>query len=121
MTTRHPRARPPVRVTINNHNYRSTVAVYGGRYFRRSTSPIGRRLASPPETWSRWSSERMTRLAQLTCPMTWPRLSRGPGGAGRVPDLSLVLTPTWTRRAHRQAKRPETRQRRIERTLDRLR
>jgi hypothetical protein len=27
------RARPPVRVTIGGHTYRSTVAVYGGRYF----------------------------------------------------------------------------------------
>ena len=27
------RARPPVRVTIKSHTYRSTVAVYGGRYF----------------------------------------------------------------------------------------
>ena len=26
-------ARPPVRVTINDHTYRSTVAVYGGRYY----------------------------------------------------------------------------------------
>jgi hypothetical protein len=27
------RARPPVRVTIGGHTYRSTVAVYGDRYF----------------------------------------------------------------------------------------
>lgn len=27
------RARPPVRVTIGGHTYRSTIAVYGGRYF----------------------------------------------------------------------------------------
>jgi Bacteriocin-protection, YdeI or OmpD-Associated/Domain of unknown function (DUF1905) len=27
------RARPPVTVTINDHSYRSTIAVYGGRYF----------------------------------------------------------------------------------------
>ncbi|HZA20814.1 MAG TPA: YdeI/OmpD-associated family protein [Actinomycetota bacterium] len=27
------RARPPVTVTINDHTYRSTIAVYGGRYF----------------------------------------------------------------------------------------
>jgi Bacteriocin-protection, YdeI or OmpD-Associated/Domain of unknown function (DUF1905) len=27
------RARPPVRVTVGDHTYRSTIAVYGGRYF----------------------------------------------------------------------------------------
>lgn len=27
------RARPPVKVTINGHNYRSTVSVYGGKYY----------------------------------------------------------------------------------------
>lgn len=27
------RARPPVKVSINGHTYRSTVSVYGGRYF----------------------------------------------------------------------------------------
>lgn len=27
------RARPPVRVTVGAHTYRSTIAVYGGRYF----------------------------------------------------------------------------------------
>jgi Domain of unknown function (DUF1905) len=27
------RARPPVRVTIGSHTYRSTIAVYSGRYF----------------------------------------------------------------------------------------
>src|SRR5438309_1950942 len=27
------RARPPVKVSINAHSYRSTVSVYGGKYF----------------------------------------------------------------------------------------
>lgn len=27
------RARPPVKVSINGYNYRSTVSVYGGKYF----------------------------------------------------------------------------------------
>ena len=27
------RARPPVKVSINGHTYRSTVSVYGGKYF----------------------------------------------------------------------------------------
>jgi Bacteriocin-protection, YdeI or OmpD-Associated/Domain of unknown function (DUF1905) len=27
------RARPPLKVTLNGHTYRSTVCVYGGRYF----------------------------------------------------------------------------------------
>jgi len=27
------RARPPVRITINDYTYRSTVSVYGGKYF----------------------------------------------------------------------------------------
>ena len=27
------RARPPIRISINGHSYRSTVCVYGGKYF----------------------------------------------------------------------------------------
>ncbi|MGI8790492.1 MAG: hypothetical protein ACR2I4_06355 [Actinomycetota bacterium] len=44
------RARPPLRVTIKSHTYRSTVAVYRGPYFLLSTRPTGRRPASPQGT-----------------------------------------------------------------------
>ena len=37
------KSRPPVRVTIGSHTYRSTIAVYGDRYFLPLTPTTGRK------------------------------------------------------------------------------
>ena len=44
------KARAPVRGTINGQPFRSTVAVYGGRYYPRSTAPYGTPPGSRPAT-----------------------------------------------------------------------
>jgi hypothetical protein len=45
------RARPAVRVTVNGHPFRSTVAVYGGRYYL----PVKRALREAAGVAAAWS------------------------------------------------------------------
>ena len=114
-------ARPPVRATINNHTYRSTVAVYGGRYFlplNKTNREAAGVVAGDVIEVERQADEEV-------------RAIDVPG------DLALALEGSPEAKAafdalsysHRrehvdhigEAKRPETRQRRIERALERLR
>jgi hypothetical protein len=115
------RARPQVRVTIGGHSYRSTVAVYGGRYFL----PLSRqnREAAGVAAGERISVELEADTEERTVDV--------PG------DLRAALDANTEARAafdslsysHRkeyadwvaEAKREETRARRIAQTLERLR
>ena len=90
--------RPPVRVTINGHTYRSTVAPMGGRFLigvsaenraaagvaggQRSTSTSSsirrrarstyRRTSPPPSTATRWHAGRSTPSPRATSATTCP-------------------------------------------------
>ena len=115
------RARPPVRVTIGDHTYRSTIAHYGGRYFL----PLNRqnREAAGVAAGERMSVELEADLEERTVEVPDDlRAALDGDDEARSAFESLSY-------AHRreyadwivEAKRDETRRRRIAKTLERLR
>ena len=115
------RARPPVRVTIGDHTYRSTIAVYGGRYFL----PLNRqnREAAGVAAGERVSVELEADLEERTVEVPEDlRAALDGDNEARSAFESLSYS-------HRkeyadwivEAKRDETRRRRIAKTLERLR
>ena len=115
------RARPPVSVTINSHTYRTTVAVYGGRYYlplnRMNREAAGVGAGDVIEVGLAADDEDRT----LEIPDALATALRGSREA-RVAFERLSYTH---RREHieyiTEAKRPETQRRRVERTVERLR
>jgi hypothetical protein len=114
------RARPPVRISINGHSYRSTVCVYGGKYFvpvRKSNQEAAgvkagevvkvmiaadsdvRQVEPPPEIAAVLSRNK-------TAKARWEKLSY----TNKKEHAEAIL----------QAKRPETRGRRLEKILAQL-
>ena len=115
------RARPPVRVTIGDHTYRSTIAVYGGRYFL----PLNRqnREAAGVAAGERVTVELEADLEERTVEVPDDlRAALDGDDEARSAFESLSYS-------HRkeyadwivEAKRDETRRRRIAKTLERLR
>ena len=114
------RARPPVRVSINGYTYRSTVSVYGGKYFipvRKSNQDAARirpgdsvqasvaldegsRTIDPPaDLWTALTNSHLT--------ANWEKLSYT-----HQKEFANVLLA---------AKKPETRARRVEKVLAEIR
>jgi hypothetical protein len=114
------RARPPVRISINGHSYRSTVCVYGGKYFvpvRKSNQEAAgvkagevvkvmiaadsdvRQVEPPPEIAAVLARNK-------TAKARWEKLSY----TNKKEHAEAIL----------QAKRPETRGRRLEKILAQL-
>jgi Bacteriocin-protection, YdeI or OmpD-Associated/Domain of unknown function (DUF1905) len=115
------RARPPVRVTIGGHTYRSTVAVYGGRCFvplnRQNREAAG--VAAGEEVTVELEADTEKRTVELP-----EELSAALDGdeAARAAFESLSYShrkeyADWVA----EAKREETCQRRLAKTLERLR
>jgi hypothetical protein len=114
------RARPPVKVSINGYSYRSTVSVYGGKYFipvRKSNQDAAGikpgdkvrasivldeepRTVDPP-------ADLLAALTKSRLKPDWEKLSYS-----KKKEYADVLL---------QAKKPETRARRVEKVLDELR
>jgi hypothetical protein len=115
------RARPPVRVTIGGHTYRSTIAVYGGRYFL----PLNRenREAAGVAAGERISVELEADTEERTVEVPDDlRAALDEDAEARAAFDALSYThrkeyAEWVA----EAKRDETRMRRIARTLERLR
>ena len=115
------RARPPVLVTVNGYTYRSTIAVYGGRSYLPVNREHREKAGVEPGD---------TVTVELT-PDADPRAMQVPD------DLRVALDDAPGVRtlfealsySHRReyvmwvdgAKRPETRQRRVTQTIERLR
>lgn len=110
------RARPPVRVSLNGYGYRSTVSVYGGKYFipvRKSNQDAARvkpgdtvkasialdeepRIVNPPD-------DLRTALKKARLEASWDELSYS-----RKKELVDALLA---------AKKAETRERRVQKCL----
>lgn len=115
------RARPPVQVTINGYGYRSTVSVYDGKYF----IPVRKSNQDAAEI-------RPGDMVKATI-----ALDEAPRTVNAPPDLkaalkgNLSLASSWenlsytTKKEHAeallQAKKPETRARRLEKILQAIR
>lgn len=114
------RARPPVRVTINSHTYRSTVSVYGGRYFipvRMSNQEAAgikpgdtvtvtiaadsdvRGIEPPPELQAALATNKAAQVR-------WDKLAYT-----TKKEYALAIT---------EARKPETRDRRLQRIMQQL-
>ena len=114
------RARPPVKVSINGYSFRSTIAVYGGKYYvpvrgeRREAAGVQagdivevgiepdtevRRVEPPPELLAAFAKSGLARAR-------WERLSY----THKREHAEAIL----------QAKKPETRARRVKKTLQEL-
>lgn len=114
------KARPPVKVSINGHSYRSTIAVYGGKYYlpvrkdRREQAGVKggdvvqvtlaldtavRRVAPPPELLAAFEKKAEAKAR-------WASLS--------------YSHQKEHAQAIREAKKPETRARRVKKTLEML-
>jgi hypothetical protein len=114
------KARPPVKVTINSFSYRSTVSVYGGKYYlpvrqeRRDEAGLQagdivkvtvaldtepRTVTPPPELAAAFKKSASAREQ-------WDKLSF----THKKEHANAIL----------QAKKPETRARRVEKTLEML-
>ncbi len=115
------RARPPVRVTIGDHTYRSTIAVYGGRYFL----PLNRqnREAAGVAAGERITVELEADLEERTVEVP-DDLRAALDGDDEARSAFESLSYTHRREYADwivEAKRDETRRRRIAKTLERLR
>jgi hypothetical protein len=114
------KARPPVKVTINGHTYRSTVSVYGGKYYlpvrqeRRDEAglkggdiiDVKIALDTEPRTVTPPSELSAAFKKSATAKVQWEKLSF----THKKEHADAIL----------QAKKPETRARRVEKTLQML-
>jgi hypothetical protein len=115
------RARPPVWVTINGHTYRSTIAIYGSRYYL----PVNRsnREAAGVQAGDTVTVEIAldTHVRQVNVPDDLrAALDNDPDAAAEFERLSYTHQRehvVWIEAAGRE----ETRARRITQTLERLR
>lgn len=114
------KARPPVKVSVNGHSYRSTVSVYGGKYYlpvrseRRDAAGLkhgdiirvtvaldtAARTVQPPPELSAALAKNSAAKAQ------WQMLSY----THKKEHADAIL----------QAKKPDTRARRVQKTLEML-
>ncbi|HXZ32217.1 MAG TPA: YdeI/OmpD-associated family protein [Terriglobales bacterium] len=114
------KARPPVKVSVNGYSYRSTICVYGGKYYlpvrsdHREAAGVKagdivevtivpdnevRRVEVPPELSAALAKDRRAKES-------WEKLSY----SNRREHANAIIT----------AKKPETRARRLESTLKKL-
>jgi len=114
------KARPPVKVTINGYSYRSTVSVYGGRYYlpvrQERREAAGLKAGDIIEVTVALDTEPRT----VTPP---PELSaafkKNEAAKERWEKLSYTHKKEHAQ-AILQARKPETRARRVEKTLEML-
>ena len=115
------RARPPVRATINDHTFRSTVAVYGGRYFlplnksNREAAGVVARDVIEVELQADEEARAVVVPDDLAS-----ALEGSPEARAAFETLSYSHQREHVEHIT-EAKKSETRRRRIERTLERLR
>jgi len=115
------RARAPVQVTINGHRFRSTVAVYGGRYFLPVKRAVREAAGVAAGDLVVVEVEPDSEPREVEVPEDLrAALGADPAAAAAFERLSYTH-----RREHvewvLEAKRPETRQQRVDKTVARLR
>ena len=114
------RARPPVKVSIAGYSYRSTVSVYGGKYYlpvrREIREATGVSAGDTVEVTVELDSE--VRSVELPSPLA-SALAKNTKARARWEDLSYTDKKEYVQ-AILQAKKPETRARRIENIVEKL-
>jgi len=114
------KARPPVRVSVNGHSYRSTVSVYGGRYYL----PVRREHREA-------AGLKQGDIIQVTvAPDTAARTVQTPPALSAALAKNSAAKAQWQKLSYthkkehadaiRLARKPETRARRVQKTLQML-
>jgi hypothetical protein len=115
------RARAPVQVTINGYRFRSTVAVYGGRYFlpvkRAVREAAG--VAAGDLVVVEVEPDSAPREVEVPSDLA-AALADDPAAAAAFERLSYTHRREYVEWLG-EARRPETRQRRVDETVARLR
>lgn len=113
--------RPPVNVTIAGHSYRSTVAVYGDEFFlplsAENRNAAGRAAGDEVDV----DVELDTEPREVSVPNDFAKALAGDTAAKRQFESLSYSNKRRHVLAIEEAKTPETRQRRIVRTIDLLR
>lgn len=113
--------RPAVRVTVGAHTYRSTVATMGGRFMlplsAENREAAG--VAAGDEVTVVLEREDAPREVELP-PDLAEALAAAPGARDRFDALAPSHRKEWVRSVS-DAKKPETRERRIAKAVDALR
>jgi hypothetical protein len=115
------RARPPVTVTMNGYTYRSTVAVYGTGYFLpvNKTNRAGAGVDAGDRVTVEIASDDAERKVDVPADLA-SAMAAEPELAARFDGLSYSHQRQYVGWVN-DAKRAETRQRRIAETVSRLR
>jgi len=114
------RARPPVKVSINGHTYRSTVSVYGGKYFIpvRKSNQQAAGIQPGDRVSASMVLDREKRTIEPPSPL---KTVFAKNASAQANWLKLSYT---AKKEHAdailQAKRPETRARRMDKILAQL-
>jgi hypothetical protein len=114
------KARPPVKVTISGHTYRSTVCVYGGKYFIPVRKSNQEAAGVKPGDICKVTIAPDTEVRDVDPPPELKAaLAKNPSAKARWDKLSFSHKKEHAQ-ALLDAKKPETRARRLHKTLDAL-
>ncbi|MDP9481645.1 MAG: YdeI/OmpD-associated family protein [Chloroflexota bacterium] len=115
------RARPPVTVTMNGYTYRSTVAVYGEGYFLpvNKVNRAGARVDAGDRVTVELAADDAARTVDVPDDLA-EALRNDPDANERFEDLAYTHRLEYVRWVT-EAKKAETRSRRIAETISRLR
>lgn len=113
--------KPPVRVTIGDHTYRSTVAVMGGEFMLPLSAENRTAAGVSAGDEIEVEVELDTQPREVTVPADFARALKGDAAAARrFAKLSYSHKRQWVLSIE-EAKKPETRQRRIGKAIATLR
>lgn len=113
--------KPPVKVTINDHVYRSTIAVYGGRYYLPINRDVKKATGVAAGDTIRVAIQRDTDARVVDVPSDLKEALKSDGEARKnFERLSYSHQREYVDWLD-DAKRDETRRRRIEKTVEKLR
>jgi len=113
--------RPPVRVTINGHTYRSTVAVMGGEYLVGVSAENRQRAGVAAGDEVEVQLELDTAVREVTVPGDFAEALAGDADARRFFEGLSYSQKQWFVVGIEEAKTEETRKRRIAKAIARLR
>lgn len=113
--------RPPVRVTINGYTYRSTVAVMGGEFMLGVSAEVRERAGVAAGDKVDVEIELDTQPRELTVPPDFAKALKSDPDAKRTFDGLSYSRKQWHVLSIEGAKRAETRQRRIAKSISTLR
>jgi hypothetical protein len=114
------RKRPPVRVTIGNHSYRSTIAVMGGRFLLGISAENRAKAGVKAGDEITVHLELDTKPRDVDVPTDFARALRANKTAKAFFDQLSPSRKQWHVHSIESAKAPETRRRRIDKSIDML-